>query len=329
MKWIQFFSDIFDRIIAFWKDLDVFWGVFLIWVFGLILFNVLIPAIKNILFLPRRRKERNTVLSYCNRNLKAHSFFLDHAAGAYVIAESSLSIDNEKNVERGADIINVLSIESSTVFNESFSIPKCYGVSFFSHNRLQAIEADEAHWFTIKLYNSDVITRSALRELFKLRQKSINPFNQAIEINSLYPYITSLRIAVNAYYEHLEKHYILLSQSNSFFLETEVSPSIYDGNGNFNTRLPLLFETAMSSLSINPIEDIIFTDIGFDPVNYCLYIIGQLPIKGTRTIRKQYTHKNINFVFKELDSIEKGHMSPKELLFIYSVANLRSRLYSK
>ncbi len=303
--------------------------MFLIWVFGLILFNVLIPAIKFILFFPRRRKERNTVLSYCNRNLKAHSYFLDHAAGAYVIAESSLSIDNEKNVERGADIINALSAESSTEFNESLSIPKCYGVSFFSHNRLQAIEADEAHWFTINLYNSDVITRAALREIIKLRKQSNNSINQAIEINSLYPYVTSLRIAVNVYYEHLERHYILLSQSNSFFLETEVSPSNYDGNGNFSTRLPLLFEEAMSSLFINPIEDIIFTDIGFDPVNYCLYIIGQLPIKDTRTIRKQYTHKNINFVFKDLDSIEEGHMSPKELLFIYSVANLRSCIYSK
>ena len=194
-------------------------------------------------------------------------------------------------------------------------------MSFFAHNRLQSIEADEAHWFTIKLYRTDFITRSILQEIVKHSKKNKNKLNQAVDINNIYPFVTSVHFAINPYYKHNGKYHILKSEKDCFFFDIEVTPYVFDGTNNFSSKVIGLFEEKIKQEGFNQITDVYLTDIGFDSKNLQLIVIGNVGIEYTKKLRKK-KHIKISNMRKILMSIEDEN--DYNALFIYSCINLQT-----
>lgn len=326
MSWIQFFHD-------FWRELDVCRSILLVWLIGTVLFSVVVPALKLLFFLPVKRKERKALLRYCNKNLKS-GCFLDHATNEYVLPESSICRDKDMSFRCGNVIMDALPGLNAPVQSvKRLSIPSCYGVSFFSHNRLQTVEDDEAHWFRIKLYPSDLITRGALKEWARLNPELMGKVTQASELDERCPFVTSIRLAVNVYYRHLGRTLILFSDRNSFFFETEITPELFpekekDDKDNFASRLCSVFNAAMASAQLQPVDHVSYREIGFDAEENALYIIGQQPVKYSRKVIRKYRHKPTCYSFRLLTDLFEKNRKPLSL-FEYSFINLRSWVYKE
>ena len=205
------------------------------------------------------------------------------------------------------------------IFDNNLS--SCYGVCFFTHNRLQAIEADEAHWFRLKLYRTDYITRSILRERIQQSKVNKSKLKQTVDLNSIYPFVTSVHFAINLYYQHLGEYHLLLSESNRFYFDLEITPDVFNCTNNCLSKVIAYFEGIIENKGMNRLSNIHLTDIGFDSNNMQLIIIGHACVEYTKSFKVQ-NHIKIDNITKNItiDNNEDDYKS----LFVYSCVNLRT-----
>ena len=319
MNWIQYFN---LQLVEFWEQLNLFGEVLIIWLIVVCIYNVVWPIIKHIYLAFSRRKKQNEILSFCNKNLKPCCLFLDHAAGAYVLSESSISEDTDKQFDLSKHVLPKIptsGINNYFIFDNNLS--SCYGVCFFTHNRLQAIEADEAHWFRLKLYRTDYITRSILRERIQQSKVNKSKLKQTVDLNSIYPFVTSVHFAINLYYQHLGEYHLLLSESNRFYFDLEITPDVFNCTNNCLSKVIAYFEGIIENKGMNRLSNIHLTDIGFDSNNMQLIIIGHACVEYTKSFKVQ-NHIKIDNITKNItiDNNEDDYKS----LFVYSCVNLRT-----
>lgn len=323
MNWIQYFNMLSSNMVDFWHRLNLWEEVLFIWLTGIFFINVFIPFFKYIYLVLFRSKKQKKMISYCNRNLKPCCLFLDHAAGTYVLSASTIVIDKDRQLFLSKDIISEVPLNGiRNFFDFDGNVSKCYGVSFFAHNRLQSIEADEAHWFTFKLYRTDLITRAILKEVIKCSKKKNSKLDQAVDINNIYPFVTSVHLVVNLYYKRRGRYYLLISKENRFLFDVEVTPNIFDGTNNFSSEIVDFFENLIREEGFNPLTEVCFTDIGFDSNNLQLLIIGHACIDYSN-ILKNRKHLKINNNVKEIMALIDEKDDYKSF-FAYSCINLRT-----
>ncbi len=322
MSWIQYYNQFLIIISDYWKEFNLWEGVLFIWIFGVLFSNIVLPLIQYIFFRLSRSKQQKMVLSHCNINLKPACLFLDHAAGAYILSESSIIVEKDKQFYLSKDVIQKIPTSNIDKYLDfSYNTCECYGVSFFAHNRLQSIEADEAHWFMIKLYRTDYITQAILREGIRQSQKKNIKMNQAVDINGIYPFVTSVHFVLNVYYQHFGAYYILMSEKNCFYFDVEVSPNVYDGENNFLLDIVSFFEEMIKREGLIQLADVNLTDIGFDSNNMQLIVMGHVHVDYSKTLRNK-KHIRISNLSKIKSFIDDKN--DYKSFFAYSCINVRT-----
>ena len=316
---------------ALWEYIERLWNYFgigsiiIIWLVLLVLIHIVYPFLKRILLFPKRKKAKRKIESFFNRDLKPTCVFLDHASGEYILNDSRITISHTRpSFSLIKNVFNQIPESQISDYRQlENSITPSYGVAFISHNRLQAYEADEAHWFEVQLYETDSLTKCILNDWIKLSHKTEKRLNQPALINSIFPFATSLHIAINLYFKSFGHYYILLSDSDSFSIDFEISPSHISGKKNLapelkKTCMPIIGEKKLCSNN-----DISFTDIGFDSENMIVYIIGSLQVnKPPKSLN--YKRIIIDEVLKEFSN--QTPRDDKQELLLYSWINLRSKI---
>ncbi len=321
---------LFDELqsMAWWKELLI------IWIISFVIVRIIIPAIKKyIIEYPLIKHNKKVIDSFCNKNLKPNVIFLDHAPipGLYVLSQSAISISSNDEFTSSTEFLKAVEqnniMEYRSIDNKTNN---CYGVKHFSYNRLQEVEADEAHWFNISLYKTDCFTRAMLKTWLNNSKAKNNKPTDPTSLNKLFPFVLEFRVALHLYYQsRLGNYYILSQKPLGFIIEHEFSADDMSQHCNGEVLIDLtnkLLESQNFILETQINDNGCFTDFALDYDNMVLYLIGNVQISRP-PIRSRYKKYSTRKVRNTI--VKSQYNTDYQELFLYSSCNLFSRIANK